>query len=207
MLNSQQVEQIKKQLISQIKKNFPEEKKKETISQINLLNPSELEEFLKKNNLIKNSEESSNCVFCSIYSGKIPNKKVGENPDAIAVLEINPISKGHTIIIPKEHSITKEELIKKTENLYKEISKKIKKHLKPKEIIISSSNLFGHEIINIIPVYKKENLESERYKAEEKELNFIQETLLKKEKKKPLKKTKPEKIQKKEILWLPKRIP
>lgn len=43
------------------------------------------------------------CVFCAIAEGKIPSQKVLETPTALAFLDINPISDGHTLIIPKAH--------------------------------------------------------------------------------------------------------
>ncbi len=47
--------------------------------------------------------EDSPCVFCSIASGAIKSNVVYEDELIIAVLDINPATKGHTIIIPKEH--------------------------------------------------------------------------------------------------------
>lgn len=48
----------------------------------------------------------SECIFCSIIAGKIPAKKLDENEDVVAFLDINPRSKGHTIIVPKVHAAT-----------------------------------------------------------------------------------------------------
>ena len=44
-----------------------------------------------------------NCVFCMILSGEIPALKVYDDAHAIAFLDVNPISKGHTLVIPKTH--------------------------------------------------------------------------------------------------------
>jgi histidine triad (HIT) family protein len=43
------------------------------------------------------------CVFCDIVDKKIPALIIGENQGAIAFLDVNPISDGHTIVIPKKH--------------------------------------------------------------------------------------------------------
>ena len=43
------------------------------------------------------------CVFCKIIVGEIPSEKVFENDSFIVILDINPISEGHVLIIPKEH--------------------------------------------------------------------------------------------------------
>ena len=101
-LPKDQIEQIKKQLIEQIETSFPEEKKASSIQQIQTMNEKELEEFLVQNNLMKQGDNQQ-CIFCSIIKGEIPSHKIDENENAIAVLEINHISRGHTIIIPRPH--------------------------------------------------------------------------------------------------------
>ena len=46
---------------------------------------------------------SEDCIFCKIIDGKIPCYKVYEDGDVIAFLDANPVSKGHTLVVPKEH--------------------------------------------------------------------------------------------------------
>lgn len=43
------------------------------------------------------------CVFCKIARGEIPSYKVYEDEVCLAFLDINPSSKGHTLVLPKEH--------------------------------------------------------------------------------------------------------
>ncbi len=43
------------------------------------------------------------CLFCKIVKNEIQTKKVYENAHAIAFLDINPSSYGHTVVIPKKH--------------------------------------------------------------------------------------------------------
>jgi histidine triad (HIT) family protein len=43
------------------------------------------------------------CIFCKIVKGEIPAFKVYEDNDFLAFLDINPISVGHTLLIPKKH--------------------------------------------------------------------------------------------------------
>jgi diadenosine tetraphosphate (Ap4A) HIT family hydrolase len=207
MLSEEETISLKQKIIEQIESNFPEEQKEGAIKQIEEMNSEQFESFLKKNNLIKeDGEEGHNeggCVFCSISSGKIKSEKIGENEKAIAVLEINPISRGHTIIIPKTHGESPKEAF----NLAEKISKTLKKKLKAKEIKISNSKLFGHDLINVLPVYEKEDFNSERKKASAEELEAVKVELEKPVAKKE-RKTKESKIEKiKEVLWLPKRIP
>ena len=46
----------------------------------------------------------NNCVFCAIATGEIPCFKVYEDDFALAYLDINPFSEGHTLVIPKAHT-------------------------------------------------------------------------------------------------------
>lgn len=45
----------------------------------------------------------NNCVFCAIEAGEIPSFKIYEDDRVLAFLDINPFSKGHTLVIPKVH--------------------------------------------------------------------------------------------------------
>lgn len=217
MLPPNQIEQIKKQIIQQIELNFPEEKKESSKQYIESMNVEQLEEFLKKNKLMTTNQEpvvgtggsgeqGQQCVFCSIVSGDIQSYKIDENKDSVAVLEINPISKAHTLIIPKQHFLSSEKIPQTVFSLAKKIAEKIKTKFKPKDITISSSNLFGHEIINVLPIYENETLNSKRNKAKPEELEKIQKLLARHTKiNKVIKKPRAKKL--KEKIWLPKRIP
>ena len=43
-------------------------------------------------------------IFTKIVQGKIPCYKIDENEDYLAFLDINPLAKGHTLVIPKEET-------------------------------------------------------------------------------------------------------
>jgi histidine triad (HIT) family protein len=44
-----------------------------------------------------------NCIFCKIIKGEIPASKIYEDEEILAFMDINPISKGHALVIPKVH--------------------------------------------------------------------------------------------------------
>lgn len=46
------------------------------------------------------------CVFCRIVAGEIPASRILETEDILAFLDIQPIEKGHTLVIPKHHYAT-----------------------------------------------------------------------------------------------------
>jgi len=208
MLSSEQTEQIKAQILRQIE-NFPEDKRELAKQQIESMNNEQLEQFLNKNKLMtEQSSSNQQCIFCSVISGNIPFYKIEENKNSIAVLEINPISKGHILIIPKEHKPLEDKIPEDFSEILEKVTKKIKTKLKPKEIKISLSNLFGHGIINVLPVYKDEDINSERHSEKPEELEKLRKTFEKKGKKKSVKIIKKPKAKKiKEKLWLPRRIP
>ncbi len=45
----------------------------------------------------------SSCTFCRVVNGELPSQKIYEDGSALAFLDINPIRKGHTLIVPKKH--------------------------------------------------------------------------------------------------------
>ena len=46
----------------------------------------------------------SDCIFCGIIAGSQPCVKLYEDDLTLAFLDINPVAKGHTLVIPKVHS-------------------------------------------------------------------------------------------------------
>jgi histidine triad (HIT) family protein len=45
------------------------------------------------------------CVFCAIVAGTSPSYAVAESDRALAFLDINPATEGHTLVIPKHHAV------------------------------------------------------------------------------------------------------
>ncbi len=212
-LSKEQTKQVKEQLLAQIEKGFPDERKEYAKKQILEMDAKQLEEFLKTNNLTASTQkgDKSQCIFCSIIDGKLPSYKIAENTHAIAVLDIRPASKGHTLIIPKEHIESEGKLSKEVKKLAEEVSKHLKKKLNSDKVKQENTNLFGHEVINLVPVYEGEKpkpLDSQREEADEKELLELQGKLkLSQKPKKADKQPKTKKVRKSEKLRLPRRIP
>ena len=72
----------------------------------------------------------NNCVFCAIAAGEIPSFKVYEDDMALAFLDINPFSFGHTLVVPKAHCAG---LLDAPEQLLAEMVSRVKRiaaHLK-----------------------------------------------------------------------------
>jgi len=220
-INQGQIEEFKRQIIRQIESTFSEDKKGPAIERVNSMNDEEFIEFLKKNKLLtsESNEESSDKLedksqgqiqnespFRLIVERKIPSYIIDENKYSLAVLEIKPISKAHIIIIPKKAVPDSDKIPKSIFSLAKKISKKIETKFKPKEVLISPSHILGETIINLLPVYSNESLDSPRKQASKEELEELKNIL---EKKQKIKKIKTPKIKKIEAskMWFPKRIP
>jgi len=187
----EQAEEVKKQLLIEVDK-LPNENKEQIKEYIKKLDEKGLEEFLKKNKIKytetgisqepiggeegeeRKSQDESKCIFCEIANGVTPSYKIAETKKAIAVLEINPLSRGHVIIIPTTHT-TVEKMPKSALSLAQKIAKKLKKKLKPEDIKIETSSFQGHPMINVIPLYK--NVPLKKTKAEENELKKLQSKL------------------------------
>lgn len=45
----------------------------------------------------------SDCIFCRIVRGELPSTKIYEDDAVLAFMDIGPIIKGHTLVIPKQH--------------------------------------------------------------------------------------------------------
>lgn len=50
------------------------------------------------------------CLFCKIIAGQVPCDKVYEDDDTLAFLDINPVSPGHTLVVPKQHFANMEDI-------------------------------------------------------------------------------------------------
>lgn len=50
------------------------------------------------------------CIFCRILDGEIPSRTVHEDEETFAFLDVNPLARGHTLVIPKAHHARVDEL-------------------------------------------------------------------------------------------------
>jgi len=179
---NEQSEEIKKQLLTQVA-NLPNENKDQIIQHIQSLDEQQLEEFLKQNKIQisdtnqlapEKSQETEKPIFEMIINGEIPSYKIAENNKSLAILELNPLSKGHSLVIPKQKTTT-EKIPKSAMSLAQKIGKKIKSKLKPEDIKIETFSFQDYPAINIIPLYKDQTLN--KTKAEESDLIKLQSKL------------------------------
>src|SRR3989338_2325922 len=89
-LSEEKIAEIQKQLQGL----SPEEQQKKVQEILATLSPEEREEL---------TGGPQQCPFCSMVAGQIQVKKVYEDDRVLAILDINPANKGHTLLMPKEH--------------------------------------------------------------------------------------------------------
>lgn len=49
------------------------------------------------------AQQKANCIFCKIISKQVPGLTVYEDEEFIAIMDIRPATKGHVLVMPKEH--------------------------------------------------------------------------------------------------------
>lgn len=107
------------------------------------------------------------CIFCDIIQNQIPSYKIYEDNDLIAILDISQTTKGHTLIIPKQHY---ENLLECSDELIAKLfikSKTISSHLMHKlgatginilsNINESAGQTISHFHIHLIPRYNEKD--------------------------------------------------
>ena len=110
-----------------------------------------------------------NCIFCKIAKNEIESKVIYEDDTCMALLDINPVSEGHSIIIPKNHyesvSDVDEKILKKLILVAKEVGEKSKTLLGATGYNIlnatgkdAQQSVF-HLHFHVVPRYKNDNLD------------------------------------------------
>lgn len=101
------------------------------------------------------------CIFCKIINNEISSYKIYENDMVVCFLDINPLSSGHTLIIPKKHfkdiSDIDSEYLSSINDATKYVYNLLMSKLGPDGIRIVQNNGICQEIkhyhVHLIPVY------------------------------------------------------
>ncbi|MBI2970907.1 MAG: HIT family protein [Candidatus Aenigmarchaeota archaeon] len=127
------------------------------------------------------------CIFCKIVRNEIPSKKVYEDPDAVAFLDINPANPGHCLVVSKRHyeSITDvdDADLKKMIAIVKVMAKRIKTSLNADGINVLQNNgrhagqIVNHIHFHVIPRFPNDNVIITYQKVNVPNLDEIQKKL------------------------------
>ncbi|MGI0027242.1 MAG: HIT family protein [Nitrosopumilaceae archaeon] len=99
------------------------------------------------------------CIFCKIVEGKIPSRKITETEKSLAFLDAFPLTKGHTLVIPKKHYVKIQEMSKEDNSDLFEVVRILAgkmEHLAPSSLVaIHNGKESGQDVphvhVHIIP--------------------------------------------------------
>lgn len=123
----------------------------------------------------------NDCIFCKIVKGELPSKTIYEDELIKIIMNINPNTNGHLLVIPKEHFVNindiKEDIIMHSFKIIRDkMYPLLKERLNCEGLTLAQNNDEGQEIkhyhIHVIPRYKNDNAD---YKYDESQLSDIEE--------------------------------
>ena len=123
-----------------------------------------------------------NDVFCRIIRGEIPSHKIYEDADVLAILDISQVTKGHVLVMPKEHYenflATPQEIMHKVMDVAQRIGQVQIKMLGAKGVNILSNvyeaagQTVMHFHVHVIPRYENTDNFHLEMKENTEELNL-----------------------------------
>ncbi len=135
--------------------------------------------------------KNDNCIFCKIVNGDIPSRKLYEDDNFIVIMDVGPASKGHSLIIPKEHYANiyelPEELCAQAMKLAKKMAVKMTTALNADgfNILQNNNEVAGQTVfhfhMHLIPRYKEDEpmLTCTPHSVSGEELDAVKEAILK----------------------------
>ena len=130
-----------------------------------------------------------NCIFCKIINGEIPSHVLYEDEQFKVILDVNPATKGHALILPKEHYANLYELPEETAADAMKLAQRMMRKMTEKldcdgfNIVQNNGEAAGQTVfhfhMHLIPRYKNDG-EILKYSAGDpgpEELERIKKTL------------------------------
>lgn len=131
-----------------------------------------------------------NCIFCKIVSGEIPSLEIFQDEVVKVFLSIDPASKGHLLVIPKEHFVNvfdcPDDILSHIIKISKKMALLVKEKLKADAINIAnnSGKEAGQEVFHlhfhIVPRYKDDGMKLDLIGKKDlsDDLNVIREIII-----------------------------
>lgn len=110
----------------------------------------------------------NDCIFCKIIKGELPSKTIYEDDLIKVIMNINPSTNGHLLVLPKEHCENildiKEEVVTHSFKIIKNnLYPLLKEKLNCEGLTLSENNWLGQEIrhfhIHVTPRYQNDEVE------------------------------------------------
>ncbi len=125
-------------------------------------------------------------IFTKIINGEIPAYKIAETENCIAFLDVFPLSKGHTLVVPKKEIDyifdLDDNLLSELNIFSKKVAKAIEKVIKCKRIGTAVIGLeVPHAHLHLVPINSVEDINFSRPKLKlaAEEMNYIAEEIRK----------------------------
>ena len=129
------------------------------------------------------------CIFCKIIAVEIPSKTVYEDDSYKAILDISPASKGHVIILPKNHADNIFEISDEDASGIMIVAKKIAAKLKKVfdcdgvNILQNNGEVAGQTVfhlhVHVIPRYENDNIKIKWAQHEDIDIDSVYNELIK----------------------------
>lgn len=111
--------------------------------------------------------QKENCIFCKLANGVIPTNSIYEDEDFNVILDMSPATKGHALILPKEHADNLYELSEETAGKVMVLAKKLAKTMTKKlqcdgfNLVQNNGSVAGQTVfhfhMHLIPRYEEDN--------------------------------------------------
>ena len=108
--------------------------------------------------------KNDNCIFCKIAAGEIPSKTLYEDEKFRVILDLGPATRGHALVIPKEHYADLYEIPEETAGEAMKVAKKMAAVMTEKlkadgfNIVQNNGEVSGQSVfhfhIHLIPRYE-----------------------------------------------------
>jgi histidine triad (HIT) family protein len=108
--------------------------------------------------------ENDSCIFCKIVAGQAETYRVYEDDLSLAILDINPFSRGHCLVIPRRHvpwwhDLTEEE-VESLFSVARTVADKIMRAYSPDFVAMyARGRRIPHTHIFLVPTYKGDPLD------------------------------------------------
>lgn len=134
--------------------------------------------------------KDQDCIFCKLANGDIPTNTIYEDEDFRVIMDLSPATRGHSLILPKEHYKNiyeiPDEIAAKAMILAKKMAVKMTNALQADgfNIVQNNNEIAGQTVfhfhIHLIPRYQNDNQKINwvPQKITEEELKEIQQTIL-----------------------------
>lgn len=131
-----------------------------------------------------------NCIFCKIANGEIPSRTLYEDGDFRVILDLGPATRGHALILPKEHAANLFELPEETAGKAMILAKKMAARMKEKlncdgfNVIQNNGEVAGQTVfhfhMHLIPRYEDDDqpIQMKSVEASAEELDAVKAQIL-----------------------------